>query len=113
MHELALCQSVVDLLRREATARQFSRVTLVRLQIGAFSCASAEALEFCFEAVTKGTLAEGAHLDLVRVPGRAWCMNCGETVTIRERTDCCPQCGGYELNVTGGDELRVQELEVL
>ena len=113
MHELALCQGVVGVLRKEAEAQHFDRVTLVRLQIGAFSCASPEALEFCFKAVTRGTLAEGAQLDLVRVPGQAWCMNCGETVSINERYDACPQCGTYELQVTGGDDMRVQELEVV
>lgn len=113
MHELALCQSVVGVLRKEAKAKNFSRVTVVRLHIGALSCASPEAMEFCFKAVTKGTLAEGAQLDLVRTPGQAWCMNCGETVSIGERYDPCPQCRTYELQVTGGDEMRVHELEVV
>jgi hydrogenase nickel incorporation protein HypA/HybF len=39
-------------------------------------------------------------------------MACGETVSLNERYDRCPQCGTYELQITGGDELRVNELEV-
>ncbi len=112
MHEMSLCESLVRILEREARAHNFRRVTVVYLEIGAFSCAAPSALEFCFKAVTRGTLAENAHLEIVRNQGQAWCMNCGETVQIRERYDPCPQCGGYELQITGGDELRVRELEV-
>ena len=112
MHEMSLCQSVVRILQSEARQRNFRRVKTVRLQIGALSCVMPEAMDFCFKAVTAGTLADSARLELVRLPGAAWCMSCGETVEIRERYDACPQCGGYELQVTGGDELRVTELEV-
>lgn len=112
MHEMSLCESVLRILQNEARAKQFARVKVVRLQVGAFSCAMPEAMDFCFKAVTHGTLAEGARLEIERLTGKAWCMNCGETVEIRERYDACPQCRGYELQVSGGDELRVTELEV-
>jgi hydrogenase nickel incorporation protein HypA/HybF len=112
VHEMSLCESVVRILRKEARQHSFRRVKVVQLQVGALSCVMPEALEFCFRAVSLGTLAENARLDLVRVPGAAWCMACGETVEVTERYDACPQCGGFELQVTGGDELRISELEV-
>lgn len=112
MHEMSLCESVVRILRKEARHRNFRRVKTVRLQVGALSCVMPEAMDFCFRAVTAGTLAENARLELERLPGAAWCMNCGETVEVRERYEACPQCGGYELQVTSGDELRITELEV-
>lgn len=112
MHEMSLCESVIRILQREAKRQKFTRVNTVCLRIGALSCVAPEAMDFCFRAVSRGTLAEGARLELDRVPGKAWCMNCGETVTIRERYDGCPQCGSHELQVTGGDEIRITELEV-
>ncbi len=39
-------------------------------------------------------------------------MRCGETINIAERYEPCPQCGTFELQVTGGDEMRIKELEV-
>jgi len=80
--------------------------------VGALSCAAPEALDFCFRAVTAGTLADGARLEVIRTPGQAWCMRCGETVMLGERYDPCPQCGTFEVQVTGGDEMRIKELEV-
>jgi hydrogenase nickel incorporation protein HypA/HybF len=109
---MALCESVLGILQKEAVTHGFRRVKRVQLRVGAFSCAAPAALDFCFQVVARGTLAEGARLDIVRTPGQAWCMACGETVSLNERYDRCPQCGTYELQITGGDELRVNELEV-
>lgn len=112
MHELALCESVLRILRSEAQTHRFQRVRMVRLELGAFCGASPEALDFCFRAVTRGTLADGARLEVVHLAGSAWCMNCGETVSVRNRFDACPQCGTYELQMAAGDDMRVCELEV-
>lgn len=112
MHELALCQSVVESLREQARVHGFERITTVRLEIGALSCVSAEAIDFCFTAVSRGTLAEGARLELVRLPGEAWCLDCGVPVALEERYDPCPRCAGHHLRVTQGDEMRIKELEV-
>ncbi|MBW8470653.1 MAG: hydrogenase maturation nickel metallochaperone HypA, partial [Thiobacillus sp.] len=44
--------------------------------------------------------------------GQAWCMGCGQTVAIAQRGDACPACGGYQLQPTGGMELRVIDMQV-
>ena len=112
MHEMSLTESVVDILREEATRQGFSRVRTVWLEIGVLSGVEPEAMEFCFDVVTRGTLAEGAQLEIVRMPGRGWCPNCEKTVALAERFGTCPECGGYRVRMTGGDEMRVRELEV-
>ena len=112
MHEMSLCQSVVRILEEQAAAHAYARVKLVRLEVGPLSTVEPEALRFCFDAATRGTLAENATLDIVTTPASAWCFSCGESVTISERNGVCPNCGGYQLQVTGGDELRIKELEV-
>jgi hydrogenase nickel incorporation protein HypA/HybF len=33
-------------------------------------------------------------------------------VTVRQRGDACPACGSYQLQVTGGMELRVLDMRV-
>ena len=69
-------------------------------------------MRFGFEAVTRGTLAEGARLEIIELPGRGFCMQCQKTVAAHRRFDPCPECGGFQLQVTGGDEMRIKELEV-
>ena len=112
MHEMSLCEGVVQALQDNARSQGFSRVRTVWLEIGRFAGVETEAMRFCFDAVTRGTLAEGATLEIIDLPGRAWCMDCGDTVTLDQRYDPCPVCGGYQLQPTAGDELRIKQLEV-
>ncbi|HEY0329111.1 MAG TPA: hydrogenase maturation nickel metallochaperone HypA [Rhodopseudomonas sp.] len=112
MHEMALCEGMLDIIQREAARQQFSRVRTVWVEIGALSHVEPEAMRFCFSAVTHGSIAADARFEVVEVPGEAWCMNCEKTVPVERRYDPCPHCGGHQLQVTAGDDLRVKELEV-
>lgn len=112
MHEMALCEGVLDIIAEEAKRQSFARVRAVRLEIGALSHVEPEAMRFCFDAVSRGTIAEAARFEVIDVPGEAWCMHCSKTVAIMRRLDACPACGGYQLQVTAGDDLRVKDLEV-
>ena len=112
MHEMALCEGVLDIVAEEAKKHRFTRVRAVRLEIGAFSHVEPEAMRFCFDAVSRGTMAECARFEVIAVPGEAWCMQCAKTVAMAQRFDPCPSCGGYQLQITAGDDLRVKDLEV-
>lgn len=112
MHEMSLVAGIMRILEDEARAQEFSRVRTVVLEVGGLSHADAEALRFAFEAQKPGTLAAAARLDIVTTPGTAWCMDCAEPVPLARRGDACPRCGGYKLQVTAGEDLRVRELEV-
>jgi len=112
MHEMALCRGVVQILEEQAKAQAYSRVKIVWLEIGPLATVEPEALRFCFDAATRGTLAENSKLEIITTAASAWCFSCGEIVTISERHGVCPNCGSYQVQVTGGDELRIKELEV-
>jgi hydrogenase nickel incorporation protein HypA/HybF len=112
MHEMSLTESVVEILREEGRKQGFSRVKTVWLEVGELSGVEPQAMEFCFDAATRGTLAEGARLEIVRTPGQGWCLDCEKTVPLGERFGACPECGHYHVQMTGGDEMRVKELEV-
>lgn len=112
MHEMSLCEGVLDLLKENARSQGYQRVRRVWLEIGALAGVEPEAMRFGFDAVTRGSLAEGAGLEIIERPGEAWCMSCSSRVEIERRYDSCPRCGGYQLHVTGGDQMRVTELEV-
>lgn len=113
MHELALANGLVDAIREAAASRGFARVRRVGLEIGALSHVEPEAIAFCFDVVTRGTLAEGAELAIARPPGRALCVDCASEVEIAVRGEPCPRCAGHRLLVRGGEELRLVELEVV
>lgn len=112
MHEMSLCEGVLQVMRDQASSVGFNRVKTVWLEIGDLAGVDAEAMRFGFDVVVKGSVADGAALEIINLPGRAWCMTCGYEVGVSQRFDPCPDCGGYQLQVTGGDELRIKELEV-
>lgn len=112
MHEMALCESMIEIIEREAREQRFSRVRAVWLEIGALGHVDPEAMRFCFSAVAHGGIAADARLEILEMPGAAWCMDCAKTVTIAQRDAPCPDCGGHHLQITAGEELRIRELEV-
>lgn len=113
MHEMSLCEGILQVLEDQARAQAFDRVRRVRLEIGRFAGVETEALRFGFDVVMKGSLAEGAALEIVELPGRACCFDCGRMVEIEHRLDPCPHCEGTRLSPTGGDEMRIKDLEVV
>jgi len=112
MHEMSLAEGVLQLVEDTARRENAQRVKLVVLEIGQMSSVEPEALKFCFEVVTRGSLADGAALEIAEVPGAGWCMQCAATVPMRELFGACPNCGSYQVQATGGTEMRVKEIEI-
>jgi hydrogenase nickel incorporation protein HypA/HybF len=112
MHELALAQGIVDICQRQAMTHSFESVRRVRVEIGALSHVEPEALAQGFLAARSGTIAARAELEILRIAGEAYCVKCGETVTLTSLSDGCPDCGSHQLLVTGGEEMRVKDMEV-
>ena len=112
MHEMSLCEGVLQVLESEALSQGYKQVKAVWLEIGNLSGVEIEAMKFCFDAVMRDSLADGALLNIIPVAGTAWCMPCSKTVVIQQRFDECPDCGSYQLQVTAGDEMKIKELEV-
>ncbi len=113
MHELSLCESVLNILKDESKKQGFSEVKHVWLEIGQMASVEREAMMFSFDVVTRNSLADGANLTIIDIPGEAWCMYCEKTIAVNQRFDSCPECGSYQIQVTAGDEMRIKELEVI
>jgi hydrogenase nickel incorporation protein HypA/HybF len=112
MHEMAICESILGILKEQARARKFSRVERVRLEIGPFSGVEIEALKFGFDVVMRDSLAAGAALEIIEIQAEAWCLPCAKAVPVKQRYDACPHCGSHQLQIRRGEELRIKELEV-
>jgi hydrogenase nickel incorporation protein HypA/HybF len=112
MHEMSLAEGIRGIVEDSARTQGFTRVKAVVLEIGALSSVEVEALRFCFEVVMRGTIAEGARMDIESVPGTGWCLPCGKSVPIAALYDACPECGSYQVQATGGTEMRVLALDV-
>ncbi|WP_141104321.1 hydrogenase maturation nickel metallochaperone HypA, partial [Noviherbaspirillum denitrificans] len=69
MHEMSLAESVLQVIEDSARANNFTRVKTVWLEIGALAGVEVEAMRFCFDAVVKDSVADGARLEIIESPG--------------------------------------------
>jgi hydrogenase nickel incorporation protein HypA/HybF len=107
MHELGVAQEVVAIVAEHSQRK----VTRVVLEIGKLSAIMPDAIRFCFDMCSEGTVVEGAQLEIIEIPGRARCRACdGEVILERPFGRC--ECGGTDLEWLTGEELSVKEYEV-
>lgn len=112
MHELSLTQSLVELAIEQARREKARVIRSITMEIGCLSGVMPEAVEFAFDVCTRGTLAEGARLNIRRIPGRGRCLECGQETGIDFLAFACPACGGFGLETLQGQEIRLIELEI-
>ncbi|MGZ4957712.1 MAG: hydrogenase maturation nickel metallochaperone HypA [Methylomonas sp.] len=112
MHEMSLCEGILGVLQEQSRTQNFQRVRTVFLEIGVLAGVEVDAMRFSFDVVMQGTLADRARLEISLVPGSAWCLGCGQQVEVSQLYDECPLCGSYQLQVDGGQQMRIKELEV-
>lgn len=112
MHEASLAGGILRLVEDAARRERFRRVTRLRLEAGQLCGVETRALRFALEAIAPGTCLENAAVDILEPPGTAWCLPCGATVEIARRGDACPHCACFQLQPTGGTELRVIDMQV-
>lgn len=113
MHEMSLAEGIRAIVEDQARAHGFTRVTVLRLEIGRFAGVEKSALDFAFEVVMRGSPAEAARLEMIDLPGQALCYDCARTVPLDNRLAPCPLCGGGRLIPQGGDEMRIRDMEVM
>ena len=111
MHELALSQSVVDLVVDHASKEGLHVVTRVVLEVGVGAGVEPDALLFCFDVVAEGTLASGAELAIETITLQARCRNCACEFEPAHLVACCPRCGCHRPDLLRGRELRVKSFD--
>jgi hydrogenase nickel incorporation protein HypA/HybF len=112
MHEMSIAESIAQIAEEAAAREGDSRVRKVFVEIGQLAGVETEALRFCWDAVVREGRIAGAELAISQTPGQAWCLTCAETIALPAPFEPCPRCGGYEVQVTGGTEMRVREIEI-
>jgi hydrogenase nickel incorporation protein HypA/HybF len=112
MHELSIMQSALSLAFEQARLAGADRVHAIHLRIGALSGVVPEALEFAFEALAPGTVAEGARLAVENVPARFWCRRCAREFQADDLLAVCPDCQEASGEIRAGRELELASLEI-
>lgn len=112
MHELSIAAGLIPLVEQQLRAGGYTRVHVVSLAIGALANIEPASLAFCFDIVARGTCCEGARLRIERAAGAGRCLDCGATCALEAYDDPCSSCGSFALQVTGGTEMLLRQMEV-
>ncbi len=112
MHEVSLVATAVEMAEQHARQAGGTRIRVLRVTVGEASGVVREALEFAFDAVSVGTMAEGATFDVRVAPVLCYCSTCREEFSPASIFRECPTCGSVAADVLQGMELELTSLEV-
>lgn len=110
MHELGLCEGIVEAAARRAGDRQ---VRSLRVRIGGHPV-DPGAIRQGVEVAALGTVVEGALLDLVMESLVAHCRDCGHDAPADGATamTACARCGGVDIEMTGSEQVILESISV-
>ena len=112
MHELSVTESVLEIACRHAKKERAARVTDIYMVIGQLSSIIDDSIQFYFDTLSLGTVAEGAQLHFERIKTRFRCRACGQEFEPHERDWRCPSCQALGGDVIAGKEFYVDSIEI-
>ncbi len=112
MHELGVTENIVNIALTKAEEVQAKKILKISIVIGELSGFVPECIEFYFESLSKETIAMGAKLDFNIIPSRFRCRDCSAISSPEGMLWTCPSCHSQSMEVIGGQEFYIKDLEV-
>lgn len=108
---MGITQGILDAAFEAAENAGTTRITEIRVSIGDLTEIVEYALQFAFDALTPGTIAEGAKLVVTQVPAHSRCRECGSEYDHDRFVMLCPECGSFDVELLTGRELQIDSIE--
>lgn len=112
MHELAVCQSMIEQVENIALERRAHSVSSISIGIGPLSGVEAQLLKNAYPIASAGTIAENAKLIIEQLPVRIKCNTCGYESDVLPNKLTCKQCGNWQTTLISGDEMMLMSVEL-
>jgi hydrogenase nickel incorporation protein HypA/HybF len=112
MHELGITQEILNIAVTKAREADSNKILQIDLVIGDASSIVDDCVQFCFDFVSKETIAEGAKLNFHRVPLQMKCRKCSSMFNPEKESWACPQCREWDAEIVGGTEFYMESIEV-
>lgn len=111
MHELSIAQEILNIVRSNLPSEN-SKLKSVKVKVGQLSGVLPDSLKFCFESILYQTEFDGAILEIINVPIKIRCLECGRESIIEEPIFNCPVCNSFNVQLLEGRELQITEIEI-
>ena len=109
MHEFSITQNLLDLAIKNANSRPIVRVNV---WIGPFSEEREESIYYYWKDLAKGSLGEGSELHFEQLPVEIRCLDCTGAFYLQEETSMCEFCYGERPQLSKGEDVRLESIEV-
>lgn len=111
MHEMGITTGILETAFDAAEGAGATRITEIKISVGELTEIMEFALQFAFESLTPGTMAEGAVLIVEHIPARSHCNECGIDYDHDRFQMLCPTCESFNVTQLQGRELRIDSIE--
>jgi hydrogenase nickel incorporation protein HypA/HybF len=112
MHELSITESLLEIALRHAETAGAKRISDLYLVIGQLSSIVDDSVQFYWDIVADGTLAEGANLHFQRIPTEILCLDCDQQYNPADSQMACPNCDGINIKILAGEEFFLEAINV-
>jgi hydrogenase nickel incorporation protein HypA/HybF len=110
VHELSICGSIADIVKRRAADRSVEKI---HLRIGQLRQVVPDTLVYCWGLVSAETELDGSVLEVENVQARILCKECGATTLVGDLPlFMCHECNGVDVSVVSGEEFLITALEL-
>ena len=112
MHELGIMTGIMEAVDASARDAGADKVLKISLSIGVMTEVIEDALRFAFEALSEGTLSQGAELEIAVIQPRSQCLECEAEYGHDRFHMLCPECGSFATKLIAGREMQIDSIEV-
>jgi len=113
MHEQSIVEALLTLALENAGKANARRIVSINLVVGDYTGVVEDAVNLYFGFLSKNTLAAGAKINYTHVPGQLRCRDCDILFPLPPRPVYrCPKCKGGRVEIVGGRELYIDDMEV-
>lgn len=112
MHELSVTENLLEITLRHARQANALRVTDINIVVGQLSSIVGDSVQFYWDMISAGTIAEKAVLHFDRREAEMKCLNCGEQFKPQSESFLCPRCNLNQVKVISGNEFYLESILV-
>jgi hydrogenase nickel incorporation protein HypA/HybF len=95
-----------------AEAEGATRINEVDISIGDLTEIVEDALQFAWEALSPGTMAEGSTLVVHHIPATSKCLSCSHEFQHDKYDLTCPKCDAFMVENLTGRELKIDSIDI-
>jgi hydrogenase nickel incorporation protein HypA/HybF len=112
MHELPVAESILEIALRYAKAQNATQITDLYIVMGQWASMVDDSIQFYWDLISEGTIAQGATLHFERIPAELNCLDCGQTYHPDAKAIFCPGCESTRIKILHGEEFRLDSIEI-